>query len=500
MLEPYLDADGCQTGHAGLDFIDPAELPRFVTALDREGFQVHFHALGDRAVRIALDAIEAGGTRHRANGATRATAHHLAHLQVVHPDDIARFAQLSATANIQPLWAAHEPQMDELTIPFLGERRAGWQYPFGSLLAAGAPMCAGSDWPVSSPDPLLGAHVAVNRTLPGAHGAGRTRPVPARAAIGLPADPRRLHLGQREGERPGSTSPARSGRAWTPTSPWSTPTSAAPRPRSAWRRSADLDSRQSSSTSAAQAARPPPLIRPAPAQRSMNGGQMAGDRPAAACRGRGSDARSWLPPAVARQRSNGSSGTISPTKGLVATTAAARSRCLGDVGCLPGRELARPDLRLRLPGEHRHLAHVRVAARARRPTARSARAWRRSPTRRRRSWCSRSSRAASSGTATRSRAADVVYSLDRQMDPAYGGFYGAGVQPGAVDHGHRQRPGDDHAEAARLLARGRAGLDGRRRHPEELRGEGRQELRHAGRRRSCAPATTSSSPGRRAPA
>jgi predicted amidohydrolase YtcJ len=84
----------------------------------------------------------------------------------VHPDDIPRFAALNATANIQPLWAMHEPQMDELTIPFLGERRSGWQYPFGALLAAGAPMCAGSDWSVSSPDPLAGGHVAVNRSMP----------------------------------------------------------------------------------------------------------------------------------------------------------------------------------------------------------------------------------------------------------------------------------------------------------------------------------------------
>jgi predicted amidohydrolase YtcJ len=63
--------------------------------------------------------------------------------------------------------------MDELTIPFLGERRSGWQYPFRSLEAAGAALCAGSDWPVSSPDPLWGAHVAVNRSLPalaGGHG------------------------------------------------------------------------------------------------------------------------------------------------------------------------------------------------------------------------------------------------------------------------------------------------------------------------------------------
>jgi predicted amidohydrolase YtcJ len=170
MLEPYLDGHGCSTEQAGLDFIDPAELPRFVTALDREGFQVHFHALGDRAVRNALDAIEAA---REANGDS-SQRHHLAHLQVVHPEDIPRFARLGATANIQPLWATHEPQMDELTIPFLGERRSGWQYPFGSLLAAGARLCGGSDWSVSSPDPLAGVHVAVNRTLP--EGSGRAGP------------------------------------------------------------------------------------------------------------------------------------------------------------------------------------------------------------------------------------------------------------------------------------------------------------------------------------
>jgi predicted amidohydrolase YtcJ len=172
MLEPYLDADGCATGSSGLDFIDPDELPRFVTALDGEGFQVHFHALGDRAVRQALDALAAA---RNANGGS-GRHHHLAHLQVVHPDDVPRFAQLSATANIQPLWAAHEPQMDELTIPFLGQRRAGWQYPFRSLQAAGAAMCAGSDWPVSSPNPLWGAHVAVNRAGPAAAGQAGAEP------------------------------------------------------------------------------------------------------------------------------------------------------------------------------------------------------------------------------------------------------------------------------------------------------------------------------------
>jgi predicted amidohydrolase YtcJ len=185
MLEPYLDGHGCATDETGLDFIDPGELPRYVSELDRAGFQVHFHALGDRAVRHALDAVEAA---RRSNGDS-GQRHHLAHLQVVHPDDVPRFAQLRATANIQPLWATHEPQMDELTIPFLGERRAGWQYPFASLHAAGAELCAGSDWPVSSPNPLWGAHVAVNRAAPDEIGPDGTVPAGPGPAGPGPAGP-----------------------------------------------------------------------------------------------------------------------------------------------------------------------------------------------------------------------------------------------------------------------------------------------------------------------
>ncbi|KOV29124.1 amidohydrolase [Streptomyces sp. XY431] len=162
MTSPYLDGCGCATANSGLSFVDPLALREYVTELDALDFQVHFHALGDRAVREALDAVEAA----RAANGRRDTRHHLAHLQVVHPDDLPRFARLGAIANIQPLWAAHEPQMDELTIPFLGPERASWQYPFGALLRAGATLAAGSDWPVSSPDPLAGLHVAVNRREP----------------------------------------------------------------------------------------------------------------------------------------------------------------------------------------------------------------------------------------------------------------------------------------------------------------------------------------------
>ncbi|MFF3979958.1 amidohydrolase [Streptomyces sp. NPDC001828] len=166
LLGPYLDACGCATANTGTSFVDPAELRGYVTQLDALGFQAHFHALGDRAVREALDAVAAA---REANGWTD-TRPHLAHLQIVHPDDIDRFRALGATANIQPLWASHEPQMDELTIPFLGAERAGWQYPFAALLRSGATVAAGSDWPVSSPDPMRGIHTAVNRVAPGEKG------------------------------------------------------------------------------------------------------------------------------------------------------------------------------------------------------------------------------------------------------------------------------------------------------------------------------------------
>jgi predicted amidohydrolase YtcJ len=162
LLDPYLDKCGCATANRGTAFIDAERLPKYVTELDALGFQCHFHALGDRAVRDALDAIEAA---RAANGLSD-TRPHLAHLQIVQPTDVPRFARLGAVANIQPLWAAHEAQMDELTIPFLGPERAAWQYPFGALLRSGARLAAGSDWPVSSPDPLQGIHVAVNRVAP----------------------------------------------------------------------------------------------------------------------------------------------------------------------------------------------------------------------------------------------------------------------------------------------------------------------------------------------
>lgn len=162
MLDPYLDAQGHPTDNRGLSFVAAEDLGAYVAALDAEDFQVHVHALGDRAVRDSLDAVEHART---VNG-PRGNRHHFAHLQVIDPADVARFAALDVTANAQPLWACLDEAVEELTLPFVSETARRQQYVFGSLLRAGARLACGSDWPVSSADPLLGMHVAVNRRSP----------------------------------------------------------------------------------------------------------------------------------------------------------------------------------------------------------------------------------------------------------------------------------------------------------------------------------------------
>jgi predicted amidohydrolase YtcJ len=158
MLDPYCD----QHGSTPASFFAPEELTAYVCALDRVGFSVHFHAVGDRATREALDAVEAA---LKANGSL-GHRHQIAHLDVVHPDDQPRFGKLGVIANIQALWACHEPQTDDIKVPMLGPARTPWSFPFRALLDHGARLAAGSDWAVSSPDPLAAIHVAVNRIRP----------------------------------------------------------------------------------------------------------------------------------------------------------------------------------------------------------------------------------------------------------------------------------------------------------------------------------------------
>ena len=169
MLEPYqaLAEEPCSHGH-GLANWSPAELAEVVTAFDADGFQVHVHAIGDAAVRSALDAVEAA---QRANGA-RDRRPVVAHTQVVHPQDLPRFAALGVVANFEPLWAQQDPVMLKLTEPRLGRTRAAQQYPVAQLLASGARVSFGSDWPVSDAAPLAGIATAVTRQTPDRRPAG----------------------------------------------------------------------------------------------------------------------------------------------------------------------------------------------------------------------------------------------------------------------------------------------------------------------------------------
>ncbi len=168
MLEPYLGEFATGDHPRGIAFVGGQALIDAIVALDAAGFSAHVHAIGDRAVRDTLDGFAAA---RAANGHSTPGRHHVAHVQFVHPDDVARFAELGVTANLQALWACYEPQMRNLTAPFVGTQREGWQYPFASIQrAAGTDarprLCAGSDWPVSTPDPWAAIHVAVNRLSP----------------------------------------------------------------------------------------------------------------------------------------------------------------------------------------------------------------------------------------------------------------------------------------------------------------------------------------------
>lgn len=166
VLEPYLDP---RTGapesppNRGLPRWTPELLGAMVTRLDAEGFQVHMHAIGDAAIRMGLDAVEAA---HQRNG-VRDARHHMAHIQLFDPADIPRFRRLGVIANFQALWAYADSYITELTEPVLGPERSRWLYPIASLMASGAVVVGGSDWSVSSVNPLDAIEVGITRRGPG---------------------------------------------------------------------------------------------------------------------------------------------------------------------------------------------------------------------------------------------------------------------------------------------------------------------------------------------
>ena len=158
LLEPY-----CSSLHKhGMSVWGAEDLAEAVRAVDAAGFQVHIHAIGDAAVRQALDAIEhaveANGPRDRRPV--------IAHAQLVDDADLDRFARLGIIPNMQPLWAQLDALMTVLTVPRLGAERADRQYRMRSIEASGARLAFGSDWPVSSGDPREGIAVAASRRTP----------------------------------------------------------------------------------------------------------------------------------------------------------------------------------------------------------------------------------------------------------------------------------------------------------------------------------------------
>ncbi|HEX4438520.1 MAG TPA: amidohydrolase family protein, partial [Thermoanaerobaculia bacterium] len=162
VLEPYLGTNG-DRGKANLE---PAAFKELATALDKQGFQIHVHAIGDRAIRDTLDALEAA---RNANG-PRDARHHIAHLELIDPTDIPRFRRLGVVANFQPFWANGDKYLTEMTEPELGLERSRWLYPIASLRDSGAAYAFGSDWDVSSINPLDGIEVAVTHRAPGEAG------------------------------------------------------------------------------------------------------------------------------------------------------------------------------------------------------------------------------------------------------------------------------------------------------------------------------------------
>ncbi len=159
LLEPYSDRSD---GFRGYLQNSPDNLKKAVVALDAAGFQIHFHAIGDRAIRVALDALEKA---KNINGG-RDSRHHLSHIQQFDPADIPRFAELNVVANFQPLWAIQDNYITDLTWPRLGNERSKWLYPIGTIQRTGARIGFGSDWYVTSVNPLDGIEAAVTRLEP----------------------------------------------------------------------------------------------------------------------------------------------------------------------------------------------------------------------------------------------------------------------------------------------------------------------------------------------
>ncbi|WP_181704911.1 amidohydrolase [Chthonobacter rhizosphaerae] len=156
LLEPYAD----EPGWTGAPLMTPERFAEAAVEIDRRGLQIAVHAIGDGAVRAVLDGYAAA---RRANGA-RDSRHRIEHIELVHPDDVPRFAELGVIASMQP---SHPPGALgfplEPTITRIGRARWPHAYATRTLKEAGAVVAFASDWPVAPIDPILGIKAALTR-------------------------------------------------------------------------------------------------------------------------------------------------------------------------------------------------------------------------------------------------------------------------------------------------------------------------------------------------
>ena len=161
LLAPYVGSKS-----AGAPLWQPEILNDWVTALDKAGLQLHFHAVGDRAVRMALDAVE----HAQALNGKRDARHQITHLHLVSAADLPRFKKLGVIAVIQPAFATDIPWNTERALELIGPERHATMFRFRDLLAAGADLAGSTDSPIVSPDPLVTVETAVTRQEPGQPG------------------------------------------------------------------------------------------------------------------------------------------------------------------------------------------------------------------------------------------------------------------------------------------------------------------------------------------
>jgi predicted amidohydrolase YtcJ len=158
LLEPYSDPNL----RGGAPFYSQEDLNRYITWIDGQDLQVHLHAIGDGGVRMALDAFEAA---LKENG-QKDNRHHICHVQMIDPQDVPRFAALNVTANFQPLWAFPDPYVTDTGLSAVGPDRLEKFYVIGSVHHSGGRVACGSDWFVSSLNPLDAMAVGVRRQDP----------------------------------------------------------------------------------------------------------------------------------------------------------------------------------------------------------------------------------------------------------------------------------------------------------------------------------------------